>query len=367
MKDIKFMRRAIELALKGQGRTSPNPMVGCVIVKNKRIIAEGWHKQCGADHAEIMALKKAGEGSRGAAMYVTLEPCFHYGRTPPCVDQVIESGIKELVIGMKDPNPLVNGKSLKRFKAARIKIRTGVLQNEIEKINEAFIKYIKFKMPFVVAKCAQTLDGKMATMTGDSKWITSLKTREFARRRRDEFDAICVGIKTVLKDNPALKGTRKKNFKKIILDSTLQIPLTAKLFRGSDPSDCIIAATAKVDSRKLKILHNRGINVLICPEKKGHIHLRWLLKELAKREIASILIEGGAHVIGCALKENLVDKMYVYLAPKIVGDQKALNSVVGLRIQKIEKAVRLKDLNVQKIGEDFFFTGYVVRRGQGFH
>lgn len=359
--DTDYMKEAIPLALKGKGKTSPNPMVGCVIVKDNKIVAEGWHKYCGADHAEIMALKQAGEKAVGAAMYVTLEPCSHFGRTPPCVDKIIESGIKEIVIGMKDPNPLVNGKSILQLKRADIKTKVGILEGELTQINEAFIKYIKLKIPFIVAKCAQTLDGKIATATGESQWITSVKTRESAHQTRDEFDAICVGIKTVLKDNPGLNGVLKKNLKKIILDSSLQVPLNAKFFRGVDPSDCIIATTTKADSKKLRILRDRGISVLICPKKKGHIHLRWLFKELAKMDITSILIEGGAHVIGCALKENLVDKMHIYIAPKIIGDQKALSSVVGINTLKLEKAIQLKDLNVQKRGEDFFFTGYVHR------
>lgn len=361
MSHQEFMKRAIQLALKGKGKTSPNPMVGCVLVKNNKIIAEGWHQYCGGDHAEMMAIKKAGEKAKGARMYITLEPCFHHGRTPPCIDQVIRSGIKEIFIGMKDPNPLVAGRSIKRLKEAGVKTTVGLSQDELQKMNEAFIKYIKFKMPFVTAKCAQTLDGKIAAANGDSQWITSLESRKSAHRLRDDFDAICAGIKTVFKDNPGLNGVRKKNLKKIILDSSLQIPLKAKLFQGTSPSNCIMAATSKADPQKLKILQARGINVLICPRRQGHIHLEWLFKELAKREVTSILIEGGAHVIGCALKENLVDKMHIYLAPKIIGSQKALSSVVGLNILKIGKAIQLKNVTIQKIGEDFFLEGYVYR------
>ncbi len=356
-----YMKKAMDLALKGKGKTSPNPMVGCVLVKNNKIIAEGWHKYCGGAHAEVMALKKAGTNAQGASLYMTLEPCCHYGRTPPCVDQVMKSGIKEIFIGMKDPNPLVNGKSIQRLKKAGIKTTVGLLRHELEQINEVFIKYIKYKMPFVVAKCAQTLDGKIATADRDSQWITSAESRAWAHCLRDDFDAICVGIKTVLKDNPGLNGVRKKNLKKIILDSSLQIPLKAKLFAGVNPSHCIVATTPKADLKKLKTLQARGINVLICPQRQGHIHLEWLFRELAKREIASILIEGGAHVIGCALKENLVDKMHIYIAPKIIGDQKALSSVVGLNTLEIGKAVQLKNISMRKIGEDLFLEGYVYR------
>ena len=209
MQDDHFMQKALDLALKGKGETSPNPLVGCVIVKRNRIIAEGWHRRCGSDHAEIIALKKAGSQARGAEMYITLEPCNHYGRTPPCVDRIIKSGIKKVVIGMKDPNPLTNGKSIAKIGRAGIKTKIGVLKEESEIINEAFVKYIKKRMPFVAVKCAQSLDGKVATAKGQSKWITSEETRKLTRKIRDEFDAILVGITTVIKDNPRLNGSKK--------------------------------------------------------------------------------------------------------------------------------------------------------------
>ncbi len=360
MMDIDYMRGAYHLALKARGKTSPNPLVGSLIVKGGGIIAEGWHRRCGADHAEIAALKKAGIRARGAKMYVTLEPCHHYGHTPPCVDKIINSGIKEVIIGMKDPNPLTKGKSIAKLRRAGIKTKVGVFQREVEEMNEPFVKYIKEEMPFVAAKCAQTLDGKIATAGGESKWITSEVARRFARNIRDEFDAILVGITTVQKDNPRLSASKKtKVLRKIILDSSLKISTEARLFSGTRPSDVFIVTTAEASDKKKAILLKKGVNVIVCPRRAGQIDLKWLFKELAKQKIMSILVEGGAHVIGSALKEKLVDKMYIYMAPKIFGDQKALSSVVGIDIKSVGKAVGLKKISIEKIGQDILIQGYV--------
>jgi len=360
MSNNRFMQRALDLALKAKGSTSPNPVVGAVIVKKGRIIAEGWHRRCGADHAEIVALKKAGKRACGGKMYVTLEPCNHYGRTPPCVDQIIKSKIKEVVIGMKDPNPLTNGKSIAKLRRAGIKTKVGVCQKRSEVINEAFIKYKKKKLPFVAVKCAQTLDGKIATANGQSKWITSEAARRLARRIRDEFDAILVGITTVQKDNPRLSANRKaKRIRKIVLDSSLKISPKANLFSGVKPSDVVIATTAKASSRKRDSLLRKGINIIVCPQRGGEINLRWLFKELAKQEITSVLVEGGAHAVGNTLKEKLADKAYMYIAPKILGDQRALSSVVGISTENISKAIRLREVTIEKVGEDILVQGYV--------
>jgi diaminohydroxyphosphoribosylaminopyrimidine deaminase/5-amino-6-(5-phosphoribosylamino)uracil reductase len=354
------MQKAYRLALRAKGQTSPNPMVGSVIVKGRRIIGEGWHRRCGFDHAEVDALKKARGSVSGARMYVTLEPCYHYGRTPPCVDQLITSGIREVFIGMKDPNPRTNGRSIAKLRRAGIKTRVGFLRDELEAMNEAFIKYTKKRMPFIVAKSAQSLDGKIALANGESQWITSEAARRFAKNMRDEFDAILVGINTVLKDNPRLNGNRKnKKLKKVILDSTLKIPLRARLFSGVQPADCIIATTAKASDRKKAALCKLGVPVIVCPQRGGWVDLKWLFKELAKREITSILVEGGAHTIGSALRERLVDKMFIYIAPKIFGDQKALSSVVGIKAVHVGKAIQLKKAMYQNIGDDILVQGYM--------
>lgn len=359
MSDRYFMQMALNLAAKGKGRTSPNPMVGAVVVQGNRVIATGWHKRCGADHAEIVALKKAGARARGARLYVTLEPCFHYGRTPPCVDKIIQSGIREVVAGMVDPNPLTRGKSIAKLRRAGIKVKAGILRPQARQLNEVFVKYIRSKMPFVAVKCAQSLDGKIAAAAGGSKWITSARARGYARRIRDEFDAICVGINTVLRDNPRLNGARKtKRLKKIVLDSSLQTPLSARMFARGGSRDCLIAVTRKASPAKIRQFQDKGARIIICPVKDGHVDLKWLLKALAKEEITSILMEGGAHVVGSALKQRLVDKLFIYVAPKIIGDQDALSAVAGVPAADINRAIRLKNMTLKNIGRDILITGY---------
>ncbi len=358
--DQYFMQMALNLASKGKGRTSPNPMVGAVLVKGRRIIAGGWHKRCGGDHAEIAALKKAGDRARGARLYVTLEPCFHYGRTPPCVDQIILQGIREVIMAMRDPNPLTNGKSIAKLRRCGIKTKVGILEEEAARMNEAFVKYITAKMPFVVAKCAQTIDGKIATAAGHSRWITSLPAREYAHGLRDEFDAIVVGIHTVLKDNPGLNGkSPDRRLKKVVLDPSLRISPYARLFQKVKPADCFLAVTKNAPWRKIKSFKERGVNVLVCPQRDERMDWKWLLKELAKRGIVSILMEGGAQTIGYALQQRVIDKFYIYVAPKILGDQNALSAVVGINAVNVNRAIHLRDLTLQKIGEDILITGYV--------
>ncbi len=354
MTDLDFMKIAYRLAAKGKRTTSPNPMVGAVIVKNGKVLSEGFHHHRGGPHAEIVAMKKNKGSLVGTKLYVTLEPCFHFGRTPPCVDAIIAAGIKEVVVGMIDPNPLTAGKSISKLRKAGIKVKVGVLQKQLGVLNQAFVKYITKRMPFVVAKTAQTLDGKIATRAGESKWITSEESRKFAHDYRNEFDAILVGINTVLKDDPALNASSKA-LKKILVDSALRIPLTAKLFKNTLAQNCFIATTKKADKKKIAMLEKRGVQLIVCPEKNNKVDLAWLMRELAQREIAKILIEGGAKIIGSAIKDKLVDKMIFFVAPKIVGDQDAQSSIEGLNISTLSKAVGLKNLQFKNIGEDIFF------------
>ena len=360
--DSDYMKMALDLAQRAKGQTSPNPIVGAVIVRNNKIIAEGYHRRCGADHAEVVALKKAGKSAKGAKLYVTLEPCSHFGRTPPCVDRIIQSGIEEVNVGMIDPNPVNNGKSILKLKHARIKTKVGFLKEELQKANESFIKFIRYRIPFVVVKSAQTIDGKIATALGQSKWITSKQSRNYAHHLRNDFDAILVGIGTVLKDNPRLNATKKsKRIKKIILDTTLRIPLQAQLFKNTIPSDIIVATTEKMKKDKYLLLKKKGVDTIICPPSYDGVDLSWLLKKLAQKEITNILVEGGSKIIGSLLKENLVDKFLIFIAPKIMGDERAINSVRGLTLNNINRLVRLKNLTFQKIGDDILIEGYVYR------
>lgn len=359
---LSYMHMAYRLALKGQGRTSPNPLVGAVIVKSRKVIAQGWHKHCGADHAEIMALKRAGLRAKGASLFVTLEPCSHFGRTPPCVDAIIASGIRQVYVGTKDPNPLVNGRSLEKMRRAGIEVHVGFMRKELEQMNEFFIKYIKHGMPFVVAKIAQTMDGKVATASGVSKWITSSAARRYAKTLRGHFDAILVGANTAVADDPGLNVLNKNSrIKKILLDSRLKIPLQAKLFQRTRPEDCIVATTPRADRKKIDLFRRKGVQVVVCPQREGKVDMRWLFKALAGREVTSILIEGGSAVVSEALRSGLIDKMNVYIAPKIMGDEKALSAVRGLKAKDLAQLVRLENIAVKNIGNDILVEGYVHR------
>ncbi len=357
------MEEALCLARKGEGRTSPNPMVGAVLVKAGKIIATGFHQRCGGDHAEVIALKQAGKNARGATLYVTLEPCGHYGRTPPCVDRIIKSGIREVVVAMKDPNPLNNGKSIRKLRRAGVKTRVGICQGEARKLNEVFVKYITTGMPFVTVKWAQTLDGKISTASGHSKWITSSKSRRFARYLRGRHDAILVGIETVLADNPRLDPLdRKGHFRKIVLDSSLRIPFSARLLKKSKSNAVIVATTKNASSKKRLQLEKLGVEVIRCPEKNGMISLRWFFQKLAKKEITSIFIEGGAKTIGSAIKDDLVDKVCIFMAPKLMGDQQAKSAVDGLSPRYAKDAISFKDLAFWHCGEDIFIEGTFAKK-----
>lgn len=320
--DEKFMRRAIELAKKGNGSVSPNPLVGAVIVKNGKIIAQGWHKYFGGDHAEIVALnaaRKAGSNLSGSVLYVNLEPCVHYGKTPPCVGRVIASGIKRVVIAMKDPNPLVNGRGITALKKAGIKVSIGCLKSEARLL----------RRPFVAMKVAMSLDGKIATRTGDSKWITSEKSRKYVHEIRNNYDAILVGSKTVVKDNPVLAGTQNEP-KRIILDSYLKVSLDSKVFRNAN---VFVATTKKAPIKKIKILEKRGINFKIFNPTKSEpdkIPLIPLLDFLAGNGVSSILVEGGGEIFNSFINENLVNKFYWFIAPKIIGNAEKMSQALSV-------------------------------------
>lgn len=360
--DEEFMRYVLQLAEKGRGRVSPNPMVGAVVVKRGRIIAEGWHKRCGTAHAESLALNLAGAKANGATLYVSLEPCYHHGRTPPCVEHIIASGIRRVVIGQKDPNPLTNGKSIKKLRRSGVQVDVGVLRNACWQLNEVFNTFITTGCPFTVVKTAQTLDGKIATARGESKWITAEATRRFARRQRDAFDAILVGINTVIQDDPRLTGHRtSKRLTKIILDSQLRLPARAKLLEGTISGQCLVAVTEQAPDSKIKFWTKRGVDIIMCPTHQGKVNLTWLMKALAKRDITSVLIEGGSAVVGAALKAKIVHKSHVYVAPMIMGDERALDSVTGIALNQLNAAVRLEAVTTQNIGKDIFISGYVYR------
>ncbi|MCX5716241.1 MAG: bifunctional diaminohydroxyphosphoribosylaminopyrimidine deaminase/5-amino-6-(5-phosphoribosylamino)uracil reductase RibD, partial [Candidatus Omnitrophica bacterium] len=329
MPDDKFyMRLALVLAQKGRGGTSPNPMVGAVIVKNNKIVGLAYHKEAGGPHAEAAALKEAGKSAKGAALYINLEPCAHFGRTPPCTQAIIKSGIKKVIAAMKDPNPIIAGRGFVRLKKNGIKVAAGTLEDEAKILNEVFIKYITKKMPFVIVKAAQSLDGKIAAKTGDSKWITSEESRRYVHRLRSQVDAVMVGAGTVVKDDPLLTSrVSEKQPVKVIVDSELKISHSAKIFSKESPAKVILATTAKATKNRIEKFRNIGAEVLVLKKKNSMVGLRQLMKELAKREITSILVEGGGELIGSLVDEKLVDKFSIFIAPKIIGGKEAITSV----------------------------------------
>ncbi len=362
--DKKFMQLALELALKGKGKTSPNPMVGSIIVKNNKVIGCGYHKVFGGSHAEVNALKAAGRKAKGSAMYVTLEPCCFQGKTPPCTDAIIKSGIKRVVIATEDLNPLNNGKGISILRKNKITVNLGVLEKQAIRINEAFNKYIKTGLPFVTVKMAQSLDGKIATKKGNSKWISSERSRQHVHRLRSEVDAILVGVNTIFKDNPLLtsrlktKGV-KHNPIKIVLDSRLRISKNARIFSRESPAEVFIVTTKKAPAGKITSLQKKAKEVLISPAINGRINLKWLMPQLAKRGISSVLIEGGGEVIASALKEKIVDKGVFFIAPKIIGGRLAPTSVEGEGVNYLNQAFRLKQMKVSQSSADILVEGYL--------
>lgn len=354
-----YMKVAVALAKKGVGRTSPNPAVGAVVVKNRNIIGRGYHKKAGLPHAEVYALQQAGKRAKGADLYITLEPCNHYGRTPPCTDSIIRAGIKKVFVGMKDPNPLVSGKGIQRLKKAGIKVKAGLDEKKCRGINEAYIKYITTKTPLVTLKLASTLDGKIAASSGDSKWITGTASRKHVHKMRSVNDAVMVGIGTVLRDNPELttRLVKGENPVRIVVDSALRIPMHAKVL--DDQRGSVLIATTKMGmSEKVKRLKAKGAEVLVLPVKDNGVDLRELMTELGKREITSVMMEGGARLAASALRQGVVDKVALFYAPKIVG-QEGLSMIGELGIKKLTHALNLKNMSCTKLGDDILLTANV--------
>jgi diaminohydroxyphosphoribosylaminopyrimidine deaminase/5-amino-6-(5-phosphoribosylamino)uracil reductase len=355
-----YMNLALRLSLKARGKTSPNPMVGAVVVKNGYIVGKGYHKRAGLAHAEVLALDDAGKKAKGATLYVTLEPCTHFGKTPPCINKIIQSGIKEVIVGMIDPNPLNNGRGIQVLKQHKIKVQVGILENEIRGLNKVFIKYITKKIPYITVKVGQSLDGKIATKTGDSQWITSDASRSYAHKIRNSYDAIMVGVNTILRDNPKLdaaSGARK--IPKIVVDSQLSTSEDANIF--SNNSTVIIATIATKPGQETE---NRNIlaqkaKILEIKEKEGQVNLRDMMKKLARLGITNILVEGGGILIGSLFDEGLVDQVLFFISPKIIGGREAIHSVMGRGIARMDKAIKLKDVSFRRMGEDLLVEGYV--------
>jgi diaminohydroxyphosphoribosylaminopyrimidine deaminase/5-amino-6-(5-phosphoribosylamino)uracil reductase len=358
----KFLKKAITLAKTARGNTSPNPLVGAVIVKKGEIIGAGCHKKAGLPHAEINAINNAKKSVKGASLYLNLEPCCHHGRTPPCADAVIKAGIKEVYIGMLDPNPLVAGKGVKKLKANGIKVVAGILKEECERLNESFIKFITKKTPFVILKSAATLDGKTATKKGDSKWITNEKSRAFVHRLRSETDAIMVGSGTLKSDDPLLtarvKGKKPKNPVRVILDTKLKIKKGANVLKDMGSARTIIFTAKDADLKKVKAITDTGASVITVGLKDGRLDLKKVLKRLYKEDITSVLVEGGSELHSSFVREKLADKMYLFLAPKLLPGSDATPVFSGVSKDLIKNAISVNLNSIKRFDEDLMVEFY---------
>jgi len=335
-------------------------MVGAVLVRGGKIIATGFHRIAGEDHAEIVALKRVGSKAKGATLYINLEPCSHYGRTPPCSQALIRAGVKEVVAGMMDPNPLVGGRGFRELKRAGIKVRVGLLEEECRTLNEAFIKYVTRRLPFVTLKLAASLDGKIAAVTGDARWISSETSRRMVHKLRNQVDAIVAGVGTVLADDPQLtcRIPNGRNPWRVILDSRLRIPLAASLLRQTDPERSIIVTSDRSSRQRVRAIESLGAQVWRLRLRRGKIPWTAILRKLAAKDVLSVMIEGGATTAGWALREKAVDKIMLFYGPIILGgDGRVMIDALG--VKRVGQALRVQRTRVRKSGTDTLVSGYL--------
>ena len=351
--DTTYMKRAIQLARKGVGKTSPNPAVGCVIVKDGAIIGEGWHRKAGTPHAEVHALRQAGSAASGADVFVTLEPCCHSGKTPPCSSALIAAGVRRVVAAMADPNPLVSGGGLRALNDAGIMVECGLLESQARALNHPFIKHITTGLPHVLYKCAMTLDGKIASVTGDSRWISCEASRTFVHRLRSRCDAVMVGVDTIIADDPQLtvRHVKGRNPVRIIVDSNLRTPESVRVLCDTD-ADKTIIATVAVDQEAHRRYLQSGASVLVCNSRDGRVDLGDLLRKLGDMRIQSILLEGGSRLAGEALQQGLIDEFLLFYATKIIGSD-GFSPFAMTGITSMEQAFRLTTIGLRRIGPDF--------------
>lgn len=357
-----FMKRALRLALRGRGRTSPNPMVGAVVVLEGEVIAEGFHEVVGGPHAEVRALKHAGNRAKGATLYVTLEPCNHYGRTPPCTHAVLDAGIKRVVVGMADPNPHVKGSGADFLRSRGVPVQVGVLENECRFINQPFIKHSTTGIPFVTVKAAATLDGRIATRSGDARWISNERSRRFVHKLRHALDGILVGIETALRDNPLLtarlpgnKSVRQPT--RVVLDAALRLDPTGRLVETAREVPLWVACSEDAPDRNEGKLLDAGVEILRLPSEGGRIDLSALLRELGRRQLTSLLVEGGSRVIGSFIRNRMADDFFLFYAPKILADGEGIPMVQGSVCEEMADATPVYDLHVRRFGDDVMLSG----------
>lgn len=361
--DEEMMAQAIAIARNAVGRTSPNPLVGAVIVRDGRVVATGWHRKAGTPHAEVHALNMAGELARGATVYVSLEPCAHYGRTGPCAKALVEAGVSRVVVAMEDPNPQVAGKGIAILREAGIEVQVGVLEQEARELNEVFLKWMTTGKPFVALKTAMSLDGKIATAAGESQWITNEASRHYTHKLRDMYDGILVGINTAIKDNPSLTTRlpeyEGKNPVRIVVDSKARLPLTSRLVQDG-AAETIVAVTEEADKARVAALKAAGVQVLIAGA-GPQVDMALLMQQLGERKICSVLVEGGGTVNFALLQAGLVDRVYAFIAPKLLGGRNALTPVEGEGFAELAQAVELERLTTLDMQGNVLITGLVEK------
>jgi len=357
-----YMKEALRLAAKGRGRTSPNPMVGSVIALQDRIVGKGYHQYLGGPHAEINALRDAGERARAAVLYVTLEPCNHFGRTPPCTQAILDAGISRVVVGMRDPNVRVKGGGVEYLREQGLIVETGVLEKQCRLLNQSFIKNVTRGIPYVTLKAAMTLDGCIAARTGDSRWISNESSRRFVHRLRRTLDGILVGIGTALADDPMLtarmdnKSSRRQPVR-IVLDTSLSVPMESQLVRTAREVPVWVACGEDTATAKAALLTNAGVKLIRLPAVNGRIDLNALLGALYNMEIGSLLVEGGAHVLGNFLEQRLADDFCFFYAPKILADPQSLPAFFGKAKGSMAEALEVYDIRVRRFGSDVMLSG----------
>ena len=360
-----FMKRALDLARRGKGRTSPNPLVGAVIVKAGQVVGEGYHQKAGTPHAEIHALHAAGANAKGATLYTNLEPCCHWGRTPPCTEAVIQANIAQVYIAEVDPNPSVAGKGIRQLQAAGITVHVGLCAEEAARLNEIHTKYIQTGKPFVILKTAMSLDGKIATASGESQWITAEASRQCGHEIRDTVDAILVGIGTVIRDNPALTTRLRhragQDAIRIVLDSRGRTSTKAHIFNPESGAGVIVAVTPDAPPQNVEALRTAGAEVVIVPEVHGRVSFKHLIEVLGEREITSVLIEGGGEINASAITAGVVDKVMCFVAPKLIGGRKAPGPIGGDGVPSLSDVPHLQRISITPIpdSEDFLIEGYL--------
>ncbi len=361
-KHQRYMQRAHDLALQGVGRTAPNPPVGAIIVSADEVVGEGYHPQAGAPHAEIFALRQAGDKARGATIYVTLEPCSHHGKTPPCADALITAGIKTVYIGIVDPNPQVAGRGIEKLRQAGIEVYTGILEGQNRRLIAAFSKHILTGVPYTIYKAAMTMDGNTATKTGESRWVSGAESRTQVHLLRDRVDAIMVGIGTVASDDPLLNtrlpGKTGRDPLRVVVDSQLQINPACRMLQ-QDSSSRTLIATISTNCDKISILEKCGAEVIMLPTDSDRVSLPALWQELGRRNIQRLLLEGGSTLATVALNKGLIDQMMLFVAPKLVGGS-AFGIFSAGGCEKMAAAIKLEDVHYQQVGDDLLITGDVT-------